>query len=458
MSRKKLTLILAGFIVATVLFWRHEIQVFAQNRYADLQLFAKVLNLVQEYYVEPVDTKTLIYGGIKGMLLELDPHTNFLPPDLYKEFESETSGEFGGLGIEITLQKNVLTIISPIEDGPAYKAGIQAGDKILTINGKSTKNLSLSEAAQQLKGKNGDYTILGIFREGFDAPKDFKIRRGTVKVKSVKLENLGNGYAYVRITSFIEKTAKDFKRTLDKFQKDNKQIAGVILDLRRNPGGLLDQAVRVADYLIQDGVIVSTIGRDKKQKEVIRANASTTYPPFPLMVLIDEYSASASEIVAGALQDNQRALILGQRSFGKGSVQSVVKLGDGSGMKLTVARYYTPRGVSIQAYGITPDVYIENLDPAVIDKARVKMEVRREKDIHGHLKGDLEKKAEEDRMSEPLLHYFFGDIEDDTKKKSSGNELLKRDFYVQQAYNYLQTWSRLKSFDKLKQEVKRKKN
>jgi carboxyl-terminal processing protease len=424
---------------------RNQVQAFAEDRYQDLELFAKVLNLVQQYYVEPVDTKKLIYGGIKGMLRELDPHTNFLPPDIYKEFESETSGEFGGLGIEITLQKGVLTIISPIEDTPAWKAGIKAGDKIVEINGESTKGLSLVEAAQKMKGKNGSKVKLGIFREGFDQPKQFAIERGVVKIKSVKYTDMGEGYAYIRLTSFIENSYPDMKAAIERHLKSNtgkgkNGFTGLILDLRKNPGGLLDQAVKISDLFLDDGVIVSTIGRNQKEKEVLYAKKTGTYSDVPIVVLIDEYSASASEILSGALQDHKRALIMGQRSFGKGSVQSVVKLGDGSGLKLTVARYYTPSGKSIQSEGIIPDVMIEDLDAEVLTKAKVDRSVRRESDMQGHLLSEAErKKAQKAKKKSDPVNFWWNDDEDEgmTEKLSPKDKLLKDDFQVLQAYNYL---------------------
>ena len=422
------------------------VRVNAKERYEHLQLFAKVLNLIQKYYIEDVDAKKLIYGGIKGMLKVLDPHTNFLAPEVFKEFESETSGKFSGLGIEITVKKGVLTIISPIEDTPAWHAGIKAGDKVVGINGESTKGLSLVEAAQKMRGKNGTIVTLRVFREGFEAPKDFPIKRSVVKVKSVKYTNLGDGYAYARITSFIENTTKDLKYFLGRHRKKNKSIKGLIIDLRRNPGGLLDQAVGVSDLFLKKGVIVSTVGRNKKEKEVIHAKSSGTFEHFPIIVLINEYSASASEIVSGALQDNKRALIMGQRSFGKGSVQSVVKLGDGSGLKLTVARYFTPSGTSIQAEGIHPDVAIENFDSTVLDKARVIKKVRREKDIRGHLEGTQEKMAKKNRSSKKSMSFWWSEENIKNKKMSKKDILLKRDFQVMQAYSYLRAWKVMETF------------
>ncbi|MEZ4871775.1 MAG: S41 family peptidase [Bdellovibrionales bacterium] len=234
---------------------------FAEDRYEELQLFTKVLNLVQKYYVEDVDSKKLLHGGIKGMLNELDPHTNFLPADIYQEFESETQGRFGGLGIEITVQMGVLTVISPIEDTPAWKAGIKAGDKIVSIDGESTKGLSLVEAAQKMRGKKGSTVKLVIYREGFTDPNVISVKRGDVIIKSVKYTNLEDGYAYFKLTSFIENTSEDFKKLLDSHMKRNKTLKGLILDLRKNPGGLLDQAIKMSDLFLPEGTIVSTKGR-----------------------------------------------------------------------------------------------------------------------------------------------------------------------------------------------------
>lgn len=438
-----------------------QMRAFAEERYQELQLFAKVLNLVQQYYVEDVDTKKLIYGGIKGMLRELDPHTNFLPPDIYKEFETETSGEFGGIGIEITVQNGILTVISPIEDTPAWKAGIKAGDKVVEIDGESTKGFSLVEAAQRMKGKKGQKIRLGIFREGLDKPKEYVIERGTVKIKSVKYLDLNEGYAYVRVTSFIENSASELEKVMKAHEKKYKTTKGLLIDLRRNPGGLLDQAIQISDLFLEKGTIVSTMGRNQKEKEVVYAKKAGTLPNFPIIVLIDEYSASASEILAGALQDNKRALIMGQRSFGKGSVQSVVKLGDGSGLKLTVGRYYTPSGKSIQAYGIVPDIELEDLASDVLDQARVKRSIHREKDMRGHLIGDSEdensstgpaaasekgKAAKKDiakKKDEPKkIQYWWTESDSKPEKDlTPKDKLLKDDFQVQQAYNYLRAWT-----------------
>ncbi|OFZ20379.1 MAG: peptidase S41 [Bdellovibrionales bacterium RBG_16_40_8] len=476
LNKKKLRWQISIILVLALLgvvYFTSGLRAYAKDRYTDLQLFTKVLNLVQQYYVEEVDTKKLIYGGIKGMLRELDPHTNFLPPEIYKEFESETSGEFGGLGIEITVRKGVLTVISPIEDTPAYKAGVKSGDRILTINGESTKGLDLIEAAQKMRGSRGSKVILGIFREGFERPKDIAVVRGTVKIHSIKFTDLEDGYVYVRLTSFIENTARDFKKAIAEHTKKYKNVRGLILDLRKNPGGLLDQAVEMSNLFLESGIIVSTMDRNKKDKQTMFAKKEGTLASFPMVVLVDEYSASASEILAGALQDNKRALIMGQRTFGKGSVQSVVKLVDGSGLKLTVARYYTPAGRSIQAEGIVPDVSVDNLSSEVIEMAMQKNQVRREKDISGHLEADEEDfnneydikiSNEKGKKTKPgpgtitpsgagFMETWLSGSEKKGEADSPKNKLLKEDFQALQAYNYLRAWRVMKGFDEQKTEI-----
>lgn len=443
-------LIVALFVMAESGF---QIKAFAQDRYADLQNFTKVLNLVEQYYVEEVDTKKLIYGAIKGMLRELDPHTNFMSPDIFRDFETETSGEFGGLGIEISVQNGILTIISPIEDTPAWEAGIKAGDKVIAVDGNSTKGLSLVEASQLMRGKKGSKVVLRIVRENEEEPKDIAIVRGSVKIKSVKYTDMDDGYAYIKITSFIENTSKDLEKAIEAHVKKNKKVEGLLIDMRRNPGGLLDQAVKVSDMFLKEGTIVSTMGRNKKEKEVSVASKKGRFTDFPVIILVNEYTASASEIVSGALQDNKRALIAGQRTFGKGSVQSVVKLGDGSGLKLTVARYYTPSGISIQAEGIKPDIEIEDVDPEAFAKSILKSKSTREKDIAGHLRGDREKEADKAEKKLDIkakdnggaLAWWkdVGNKKDDNL--SPREKLLKNDYQVYQSFSYLKAWKTLKA-------------
>lgn len=449
-----LVLLLFGFFLSFYLVWRaSEAQGSERDHYSQLQLFTKVLNLVEQFYVEPIDIKKIIYGGIKGMLRELDPHTNFLPPDIFKDFENETSGEFGGIGIEITVKNGVLTVISPIEDTPAWKAGLKPGDRVVEINGKSTKGMSLVEAAKEMRGKKGDVVKLQIFRDGFDKPKEFSIQRGVVKIRSVKFTDLEEGYGFFRITSFVENTSTDLLTFLEKMEKSKDKIKGIILDLRGNPGGLLDQAIKVSDHFLEKGIIVTTIGRNNKEKEVVYARAADTFKDFPMIVLIDEYSASASEIVAGALKDNERALVMGTRSFGKGSVQSVIRLGDGSGLKMTIALYYTPSGKSIQAEGIQPDVVLDNIDVEAYEKAIIPSPARREVDIAGHLPNEQERKkakesATKEEPKEDASSATFWWLSGESKEKlSPAKELLKKDFQVFQAYNYLKAWKVMRKFN-----------
>lgn len=434
-----------GLLVVLSLALAHPVKMWAEERYTELQSFAKILNLIQQYYVDSVDTKKLVNGAIKGMLKELDPHTNYMPPEIFKDFESETAGEFGGIGIEISIQNGILTIISPIEDTPAWKAGIKPGDKVVAIDGQSTKGFTLVEASALLKGKNGEPIVLSVIRDNSDKPLDIRIVRGQVKLKSVKSVPLDNGYLYVRITSFIESTSKELEKTLADYNK-NKKIEGILLDLRKNPGGLLEQAIKVSDLFLKEGVIVSTIGRDPKSKEVNSASKNAPYPDMPIVILINEFSASASEIVSGALQDNKRAVIVGERSFGKGSVQSVIKLGDGSGLKLTVARYYTPSGVSIQSEGIKPDIEIEEVDSTLFAKAITDKKSQREKDIAGHLKSDSEKKkAKTAPANNKDSVMWWKDIANKKDADLSESEkLFKSDYQAYQAYSYLKAWKTLK--------------
>ncbi len=451
MKRKYGVLLLVALLV---FFGGRPLVSLAEDRYADLQNFSKILNLVQQYYVEEIDTKKLVTGAIKGMLKELDPHTNYMAPDIFKDFESETAGEFGGIGIEISIQNGVLTIISPIEDTPAWNAGIKPGDRIVAIDQQSTKGFTLVEASALLKGKNGTKIVLSVVRESQEKPLDISIVRGVVKIKSIKTANLEDGYLYVKVTSFIENTSSDLEKALKNYkEKNGGKIEGILIDLRRNPGGLLDQAIRVSDMFLKDGVIVSTIGRDQKNKEVNSASKKALYPDVPIVILINEFSASASEIVAGALQDNKRAIVVGERSFGKGSVQSVIRLGDGSGLKLTVARYYTPNGTSIQSEGIHPDIEIEEVDAEIFAKAVNKSKGIREKDISGHLKGDKEKLSEKKKSDVPTMEknavVWWKDI--GSKKDSDLSEkekLFKADYQAYQAFSYLKAWKAMKGLNR----------
>ena len=402
----------------------------AKNNYVLLSVFTKALHIVQQYYVEEVDTKALIYGAIKGMLKELDPHTHFLSDEMYKSFQSSTSGEFGGLGIEVILKDGNLTVLSAIEDSQAWKAGVKAGDKIITIDDESIKGLSLSEIGQKLRGKIGTTVKIQIVRQAEKTPKTFEIERGQVIIHSVKYVDLDSGYAYFKITSFIKKTYDDFKDLLAKHKNKKSGLKGIILDLRNNPGGLFDQAIKVTDMFIDKGVLVSIKGKDKSKNDIVYAKDNGFInKDFPIIVLINEYSASASEILAGALQDHNRALVMGRRSFGKGSIQSLVRFDDGSALKITVARYYTPNGQSIQAQGITPNVKIDPVNLVAYKQALKKHKVKRESDIKGALK------KEEGKLSQ-------------SKNNLPKKDLLDRDFDVLTAYNYLTAYQVFKTSNK----------
>jgi len=336
--------------------------------YQELQLLTDVLSLIQKSYVEEVDLHSLIEGGINGMLDTLDPHSGYLSPEMYREMKIDTRGEFGGLGIEITLVDGLVTVVAPIEDTPADRAGIQAGDQIVRIEGQSTKNLSIIEAVKLMRGPAGKAITISVMREGFDKPRDFSIVREVIKVKSVKAKLLDEAIGYVRLVQFQERSADELAAALDQLRSQSGgSLAGLILDLRNNPGGLLDQAVRVSDLFLKEGLIVYTEGRDEGSQMSFSAHRDGTEPNYPLVLLINGGSASASEIVAGALHDQRRALLLGTQSFGKGSVQTIIPLSDGSGLRLTTARYFTPSGTSIQARGILPDVEVAQRDLEPID-------------------------------------------------------------------------------------------
>src|SRR6267143_831020 len=327
--------------------------------YENLRLFTEVLSIIQSQYVDELPPKDIIYSAIKGTLRGLDPHSSFL----YREMQVETSGSFGGLGIEITLRDDVLTVVAPIEGTPAYRAGILSGDRIVKIEGLSTKDMQLTDAVKRMRGKPGSKIIIGIVREGWTEPKDFTITREQIRVQSVKNAELEPGIEYIRLRQFQEQTGNDIETALEKYSK-GKKITGLVLDLRNNPGGLLTASVEVAEKFLDPGkLIVYTEGRVRNQNMRFQASGKHVYSDFPMVVLVTQGSASASEIVAGAPQDWGRAVVLGTQSFGKGSVQTIIPLSDGSGLRLTTAKYYTPNGRSIHGKGITPDIIVEAPKP-----------------------------------------------------------------------------------------------
>lgn len=349
--------------------------------YQELSVFSEALSYIKQNYVKDVDDKELVYGAIKGVLKNLDPHSSFMTPDMFSEMQVDTKGRFEGIGIEITIRDEKLTIVSPIEGTPAFDAGLKASDWILKIDDAQTKDMSLSEAAKRIRGPKGTKVKLTIWREGFDKPKEYTITRGVVKVASVSSKVLeDNTIGYVRIRQFQENTSNDVITELKKI--DAEKLDGLILDIRFNAGGLLTEAVNVTDVFLPKGqVVVSTKGKVKEQSKIYKSRKDSLVTDYPIIVLVNAGSASASEILAGALKDYNRAVILGTKTFGKGSVQTVYPLEDGSALRLTTAEYYTPNGRSIQAEGIVPDIIVENL--LAEDRKRIISEehVLREKDL-----------------------------------------------------------------------------
>ncbi len=331
----------------------------------ELKTFADVLSIVQQDYVKPIDNRQVVEGAIKGMLTTLDPHSSYLDPEFYRDLKVQTKGEFGGLGVEINVRNGMLVVVSPMEGSPAAKAGVRSGDVIVKIDGKFTKDMALVEAVKRLRGAKGSAVALSIARKTFKDLLEISVIRDTIQVKSIKHRLLDGGLGYVRISQFAEQTASDLRSTLKALhataieQKPNTGLRGLIIDVRNNPGGLLNQAVEVADLFLKDGVIVYTDGRDPAQRHNFYAHLRGTEPDYPMVVLVNGGSASAAEIVSGALQDAARALIVGTQTFGKGSVQTIMPLANGGAVTLTTALYYTKTGRSIQVTGVKPDMIVE---------------------------------------------------------------------------------------------------
>jgi len=431
---KKFALIVAALSILVVVIGigaQHRCAAQGGNDYESIELFTDVLSIVKKNYVEEVDTKKLIYGAINGMLSSLDPHSSFMPPDMYKEMKIDTKGSFGGLGIEITIKDGFLTVISPIEDTPAFKAGIKAGDQILKIEDKFTKDMTIMDAVKRMRGPKGSKITITVMREGFERPKEFSLTRDIIQIKSVKFKTLDAGYGYVRIAQFQEKTDDDLAKALKTLKEENKgTIKGLVIDLRNDPGGLLDQAVKVCDHFIEDGLIVYTEGRDAESKMKFSARKGDKEPRYPIVVLINGGSASASEIVAGALQDHNRAVIMGTQSFGKGSVQTIIPLSEDSGLRLTTALYYTPNGRSIQAKGIVPDITVEAMELASTEKKDT-LHIR-EKDLENHFETDTK------------------DSKKEKEKKKETNPVIKLDDQMRGDYQILRALDLLRGWDILK--------
>ncbi|TAN39757.1 MAG: S41 family peptidase [Nitrospirae bacterium] len=395
----------------------------AGEGYEELRAFTEVMSMVKKHYVEDVKSKDLIYGAIKGMLNSLDPHSSFMPPDAYKDMQVETKGEFGGLGIQVGIKDKVIVVIAPIEDTPAFRAGIKAGDKIVSIGKESTKDMTLQDAVSKMRGAPKTSVTIGIMREGWEAAKDFTLVRDIIKVKSVKAKMIEGTIGYIKISQFQEQTSADLAAALRKLQDE--KLSAIILDLRNNPGGLLNSSIEVSGQFLPKGKLVVYTKTRSGEKSEFLTDGERNYQQ-PMIVLVNQGSASASEIVAGALKDWNRAVILGTQTFGKGSVQTVIPLSDGAGLRLTTAKYYTPKGTSIQNTGILPDIVLK-----LESKNGAKEHpVLREKDLARHLKNEQSDTKPEEAETVPL------EVDE------------KDDLQLQRAIDILKTWNIFKGLPK----------
>ena len=424
--------------------WVPNVSAVGRQDYESLEAFSNILSIVKKNYVEDVETKNLVNGAINGMLSSLDPHSAYLTPELYKDLQSDTQGRFGGLGIEITVKGGMLTVVSPIEDTPAHKAGIKPGDQIFKIEDEFTKDMSLADAVKKMRGAPRTKINLTIRREGAADLIEVSLVRDIIRVQSVRSRSLEPGYGYVRLAQFQERGDRDIQKALEKLAAEKAGLKGLVLDLRNNPGGLLNQAVRVSDLFLESGMIVYTDGRIESQKQKFFAQKEGTWSDFPIVVLVNGGSASASEIVAGALQDHKRAVVLGTKTFGKGSVQTILPLDDNSALRLTTARYFTPKGRSIQATGIVPDIIIENI-PMVDGKPdERKRPSLREENLPHHLNNSQQNSAKEqeqmDREREKQI----------PTSGPTGDETIDNDQQLKRALDLLKSW------DVFKQVVQKK--
>jgi carboxyl-terminal processing protease len=426
--------------------------------YKELKVFTDVISIVQNDYVKNVESKKLVEGAIKGMLTTLDPHSGYLDPDFYQDLQVQTKGEFGGLGLEITIKDGLLTVVAPMEGSPAEAAGVRVGDSIIKIDGKYTKEFSLVDAVKKLRGPRGSPIALSIYRKGSSKLIDVTIVRDNITVKSVRSRYLGDDYGYVRINQFMEKTSDDLKTALTSLAQEssNGEIKGLILDLRNNPGGLLTQAIRVSDMFLKEGVIVYTDGRIENQKQKFYAHSRGTEPDYPIVALVNNGSASASEIVAGALKDHGRALILGTQTFGKGSVQTITPLENGGALTLTTALYYTKSGNSIQLTGVKPDIEVE---AKLIEEVEEPLETKeepikggakdsvREADLPGAINNPNLKEVPSSESSPTIMHQLNKtprkavSIISNNPEKEDLNEWLKRDIQLQRAVELVKTFN-----------------
>lgn len=396
----------------------------------DIRSLSEVFGKVKQHYVEDIEDKELLENAIRGLLSGLDPHSAYLDKDAFTELREGTSGEFGGLGIVVGMKDGFVHVISPIDDTPAERAGVKSGDLIIRLDDKNVKGMTLEDAVSIMRGKPKTDILLTIVREGADKPLKIKITRAIIKIQSVRSKTIADGFGYIRVSAFQERTGADLRKAISKLKKaNNKKLKGLVIDLRNNPGGLLSAAVEVSDAFLEGGVVVSIKGREESNTTTYRAKGMDLINEAPIVVLINGGSASASEIVAGALQDHKRAIIMGTLSFGKASVQTVVPLGNGSALKLTTARYYTPNGTSIQAKGITPDIILDDVKVSKKDDNGFKQ--TKEKDLSRHLKnGDADEEDNGDKK--------------DSKKIKDKLVLAKDDYALYEALNLLKGLSLVK--------------
>jgi carboxyl-terminal processing protease len=431
-KRKILAITLLFIVLGAFIGWGkvHRVGADIDSTYERLKVLADVFSIVERNYVEAVNAGSLINGAINGMLETLDPHSSFMTPETFKEMQTETRGAFGGVGFEITIRDKVLTVVAPIEDTPAARAGIQSGDQILRVNGKSTKDMTLMDAVKLMRGPQGTQVTITIMRSGFTEPKELTLTRAIIPIRSVRSKLLEEGYGYIKINQFIEKTHADMKTALNRLESNGGTLKGLILDLRNDPGGLLEQAVKVSDEFLESGLIVYTEGRVEGQKMKFYAQKKAKEHDYPLIVLVNAGSASASEIVAGALQDHGRAVILGTQTFGKGSVQTIIPLEDGSAIRLTTARYFTPSGRAIQAQGITPDIVVQDLLPEARRTAPPRF--IREKDLEHHIRTEGEKVPPEKTMEKSP--------DKSKKREAAAGAETQEDPPLERALELLKTW------------------
>lgn len=417
----------SGFLLGSC--FHRSSQASKESAFKPLEKFAKVLQFIEDSYVDEAPVQQLVENAINGMLADLDPHSAYLPPKMFAEMKNETEGKFGGIGIEVSIEDGKIIVISAIDDTPAAKAGLKKGDQVVSIDGNPADGVNLAKAINMMRGETGSKVAIKIRRPSENKVLEFHLERKLIKVSSVKSVLLNHGVLYVRISSFMERTSEDLAKSLKEYRA---RTSGIILDLRSNPGGLLDEAIKVSNLFIDEGPIVYTISRDKTQKDISNARKGNKVTDAPVVVLVDQSTASASEIVAGALQDYKRAIIAGQQSFGKGSVQTVLPIGDGSGLKLTIARYYTPSGRSIQARGIEPDVELDSFSPDMVAQTRAaQRKGTRESDLAGHIAAEGPMVEVVSAPSSPML-----------------SELTKRianDYEVSQATGLLKTMSILRA-------------